>query len=67
MTKTLPLLTLALALLLTACAAASGGGRTADEELLMDCRAKADETGKARYTGPWERAVQDCLDQARTP
>jgi len=63
MTKTIPAV-LALALLASACAGPSAQ-RSADRELLLDCRAEADDQIKARYTGPWEKAVRKCLDKAR--
>ena len=65
MTKTIPALLAALALtLLASGCAAPAAKRSPDRDLLLDCRAKADDTGHARYTGPWESAVRECLDKA---
>ncbi len=57
-----PILTMALALLVSACAS-TGGGRDYDETLL-DCQAKADGVVKARYTPKWQAEVDRCLEEA---
>lgn len=64
--RPLPIVVAVLGLALTASACAGPSAtRSADEDLLLDCRAKADEAVKSRYTGPWERAVRQCLDEAQ--
>lgn len=49
------------ALLLAGCAA--GSGSRSGDETLLDCRAKADERFKARYTDEWNAAVEQCLKE----
>lgn len=50
------------ALLLAGCA--TGGAMGGDDDAaLLECRAKADEMYKARYTNKWEAAVQECLKE----
>jgi len=60
MKATLAILALT-ALFMTGCAGHQGGD--ADRDALLDCRAKADEQYKARYSTEWEAAVQQCLKQ----
>jgi len=49
------------ALFMTGCAGHQDDG--VDRDTLLDCRAKADEQYKARYTEPWNTAVEQCLKQ----
>jgi len=48
------------ALLLAGCAG-HGAMSATDDTVLLECRAKADEIYKTRYTTKWEAAVVSCL------
>jgi len=48
-------------LALPGCAASTGGAPS--DEALVRCRAEADAAHKARYTDPWQAAVDRCLER----
>lgn len=58
------LVMLALAALLTAGCATR---QQSDRDALLDCRSRADELVKARYTPAWDEAVRQCMDGQANP
>ncbi|WP_461209679.1 hypothetical protein [Desulfocurvus sp. DL9XJH121] len=61
--KTICMAAVLAALLLTGCAA--GSGPRDDEDLLIRCRAQADQFHKGRYNTEWNLAVEKCLEEHR--